>query len=444
MLLVPDVREEAFSDPDGPAPARLRAPDPVVAHTTLARGIHQRDCPSCNHVPHTNSHFEHVGDDAMSVELYEAEHRIFREAFQAFLEKEVVPWYPQWEDEGIVPRDLWREAGKHGFLAMSVPEEYGGPEVDDFRYNAIIAEEIARAQVPSIGFGLHTDVVLPYLLTLATEQQKRRFLPGMVTGEIVTAIAMSEPATGSDLANVRTTAEPRDDHYLLNGSKTFITNGIHADLVLVVAKTDPSAGNRGVSLLLVERDMPGFERGRKLRKVGLHAQDTAELFFHDVVVPHDNLLGSEGRGFRYLMTNLPQERLGIAILALAGAETVWEQTLEYCKQRKAFGQPIGSFQHNRFALAEMKTELEIGRVFLDKCLEWHVGKQLSAELAAMAKWWLTELQKRVVDRCLQLHGGYGYMLEYPVARAYLDARVQSIYGGTTEIMKEIVGRSLGL
>lgn len=380
----------------------------------------------------------------MSVDLYETEHRLFRDAFRTFLEKEVLPSYPEWENEGIVPRDLWRKAGGHGFLAMSVPEEYGGPGVDDFRYNAVIAEEIGRAQVPSIGFGLHTDVVLPYMLYLATEQQKRRFLPGMVTGEIVTAIAMSEPSTGSDLANIRTTANWQGDHYVLNGSKTFITNGIHADLVLVVAKTDPRADHRGVSLLLVERGMQGFERGRRLKKVGLHGQDTAELFFRDVAVPRDNLLGSEGEGFRYLMLNLPQERLGIAILAIAGAEKIFEQTLDYCTERKAFGKPIGSFQHSRFTLAELKTELEIGRVFLDHCIDLHVKNQLTSEQAAMAKWWTTELQKRVVDQCLQLHGGYGYMLEYPVARAYLDARVQPIYGGTTEIMKEIVGRSLGL
>lgn len=380
----------------------------------------------------------------MSHRLYETEHRLFAEAFRAFLDKEVLPWYAEWEHEGMVPRDLWRKAGDHGFLAMSVPEEYGGVGVDDYRYNAVIAEEIARAQVPSIGFGLHTDVVLPYLLTLATQQQKRKYFPGMVTGDIVTAVAMSEPSTGSDLANIRTTAKSHRDHYIVNGSKTFITNGMHADVVVVVVKTDPNAGHRGISLLLLERDMPGFERGRKLKKVGLHGQDTAELFFHDVVVPKDNLLGSEGDGFRYLMLNLPQERLGISILALAGAETVWQQTLEYCKQRTAFGQPIGSFQNSRFAHAEMKTELEIGRVFLDKCIELHLQGELSPEQAAMAKWWTTELQKHIVDRCLQLHGGYGYMLEYPVARAYLDARVQSIYGGTTEIMKEIIGRSLGL
>lgn len=376
--------------------------------------------------------------------VYEADHVLFRESFRTFLSKEAAPFYPSWEREGLIPRELWLTAGRQGFLALGVPEEFGGAGVDDFRFNACIAEEIAWAQMPSIGFGLHSDVVLPYLLRLATQEQKQRFLPGMVTGELITAIAMSEPSAGSDLAGIRTTAVRTGDSYVLNGSKTFITNGIQADLVVVVAKTDPTAGNKGVSLFLVERDMPGFERGRRLDKIGLHAQDTAELSFQDVVLPAANLLGEENRGFEYLMQNLPQERLGIALLGLAGAEAVFAQTLEYCTSRQAFGKAIGSFQHNRFALAEMKTELEIGRVFLDHCLLAHVRSEFPPERAAMAKWWATELQKRVVDACVQLHGGYGYMTEYPAARAYLDARVQTIYGGTTEIMKEIIGRSLGV
>lgn len=313
----------------------------------------------------------------------------------------------------------------------------------DFRYNVVLAEELTRAGASGVGFGLHNDIVLPYILTYGTEEQKQRWLPKMISGETITAIAMSEPNAGSDLAGIQTTAMRHPDHYLLNGQKTFITNGINSDLVIVVAKTDPSAGHSGVSLLVVERGMAGFGHGRNLDKIGLKAQDTAELFFHNVKVPLNNLLGGEGQGFYQLMFQLPQERLSIAVIAVAACETVLEMTIKYCQEREAFGRPIGKFQHNRFKLAEMKTEIEIARVFVDRCItELNAGSLTAAE-AAMAKWWTTELQKRVVDDCLQLHGGYGYMMEYPIAKAFLDTRVQTIYGGTTEIMKEIIGRAIG-
>jgi len=378
--------------------------------------------------------------------LFTEEHRLFRDAFKHFLEKEVVPYYEQWEKDGIVSREMWLKAGQQGFLGLAVPEEYGGAGVDDFRYSAIMAEEAARAGVVSAGMviGLHNDIILPYFLAYTNEEQKQRWLPGMCSGELITAIAMTEPDTGSDLAAIRTTAERRGDYYILNGQKTFISNGIIGDVVIVVAKTDPALRHKGISLLVVERDMEGFKRGRKLDKVGLKAQDTAELSFEDVNVPVTNLLGEEGKGFSYLMRQLAQERLSVGVSAVAACETALEITLEYCKERTAFGQPIGSFQNSRFKLAEMKTEIEIARVFVDRCIEELNDGNLTPETAAMAKWWTSDLQKRVVDQCVQLHGGYGYMLEYPIARAYLDARVQSIYAGTNEIMKEIIGRSMGV
>ncbi len=378
--------------------------------------------------------------------LFTEEHRLFRDAFKHFLEKEVVPYYDQWEKDGIVSREMWLKAGQQGFLGLAVPEEYGGAGVDDFRYSAIIAEEAARAGVVSAGMviGLHNDIVLPYFLAYTNEEQKQRWLPGMCSGELITAIAMTEPDTGSDLAAIRTTAERRGDYYILNGQKTFISNGIIGDVVIVVAKTDPALRHKGISLLVVERDMEGFKRGRKLDKVGLKAQDTAELSFEDVKVPVTNLLGEEGKGFSYLMRQLAQERLSVGVSAVAACETALEITLEYCKERTAFGQPIGSFQNSRFKLAEMKTEIQIARVFVDRCIEELNDGNLTPETAAMAKWWTSDLQKRVIDQCVQLHGGYGYMLEYPIARAYLDARVQSIYAGTNEIMKEIIGRSMGV
>ena len=378
--------------------------------------------------------------------LFTEEHNLFRDTFKHFLEKEVVPYYPQWEKDGIVSREMWLKAGQQGFLGLAVPEEYGGIGVNDFRYSAIMAEESARAGVVSAGMviGLHNDIILPYFIAYANEEQKQRWLPGMCSGELITAIAMTEPGTGSDLAAIRTTAERIGDYYLLNGQKTFISNGIISDVVIVVAKTDPALRHKGISLLVVERSMQGFNRGRKLDKVGLKAQDTAELSFEDVKVPITNLLGEEGKGFSYLMRQLAQERLSVGVSAVAACETAMEITLEYCKERTAFGQPIGSFQNSRFKLAEMKTEIEIARVFVDRCIEELNDGNLTPETAAMAKWWTSDLQKRVVDQCVQLHGGYGYMLEYPIARAYLDARVQSIYAGTNEIMKEIIGRSMGI
>ncbi|MET7401997.1 acyl-CoA dehydrogenase family protein [Dactylosporangium sp. NPDC005572] len=377
----------------------------------------------------------------MNRTIHTDEHRAFRELVRAFVDKEIAPHHERWEHDGIVDREVWRAAGRAGLLGFFVDPHYGGAGVTDRRFNAVLTEELARAGASGPAFGLHNDIIGPYLTDLTTEEQRQRWLPGFCSGEIVTAIAMSEPGAGSDLQGIATTAVRDGEHYVLNGQKTFISNGILSDLVIVVARTDPAAGHRGISLLVVERGMAGFDRGRNLDKIGQKAQDTAELFFSDVRVPAANLLGAEGQGFAYLMRNLPYERLSIAVAALAGAETVFEQTVAYCKQRHAFGSPIGSFQHNRFVLAELATELCIGRVFLDQCL---VEPQLTAETAAMAKWWCTELQQRTVDRCLQLHGGYGYMREYPVARAFLDARVQTIYGGTTEIMKEVVGRSLGL
>ena len=377
-------------------------------------------------------------------EIFTEEHEAFRQTVRAFLEREVVPYHEQWEKDGIVDRAVWTKAGEKGLLCFDVDEEYGGAGVKDFRYNLVVAEEAAKAGAHGPAFGLHTDIIVPYISSLGTEEQKRRWLPGCVSGELVTAIAMTEPGAGSDLQGIRTTAVDKGDHYVLNGSKTFISNGIISDLVVVVARTDPEAGHQGISLLVVERGMDGFERGRNLDKIGQHAQDTAELFFDNVVVPKANLLGEEGSGFVSLMVNLPQERLSIAMTAAAACEKVLELSLDYVKERQAFGRPIGKFQHNRFTIAEMATETHIARVFIDDCVRRHNAGELDASGAAMAKWWTTELQKRLVDTAVQLHGGYGYMMEYPIAKAYVDSRIQTIYGGTTEIQKEIIGRSLGL
>ncbi len=376
--------------------------------------------------------------------LFEPEHDLFRESYRSFLERHVAPYHEQWEKDKIVDRGVWLEAGKQGFLGMAVPEEYGGGSNPDFRFNTIVTEETTLGRYSGIGFGLHNDVVAPYLLRLGSEEQKQRWLPGFCSGELITAIAMSEPGTGSDLQGIKTRAVRDGDEWVLNGAKTFITNGINSDLVIVVAQTDPDKGAQGFSLLVVERGMEGFERGRKLDKIGLDAQDTAELSFDNVRVPAENLLGQEGMGFVYLMQNLPQERLGIAIMAAAAMEGVLELTLQYAKERKAFGKPIGSFQNSRFVLAELATEATMVRIMVDEFIRLHLDEKLSVEQAAMAKWYSTEAQVRLVDRCLQLHGGYGYMREYPIARAFMDSRVQTIYGGTTEIMKEIIGRSLGV
>ncbi|PZG16352.1 acyl-CoA dehydrogenase family protein [Nonomuraea aridisoli] len=380
----------------------------------------------------------------MQRDLFDEEHDLFREAVREFMAREVVPHHPQWEKDGIVPREVWKKAGELGMFGFSVPEEYGGSGVSDFRYNAVVVEEIIRHGASGLGFSLHNDVMAPYLVDLTDDGQRQRWLPGFVSGELITAIAMTEPGAGSDLQGIRTTAVREGDHYVLNGQKTFITNGVNADLVVVVAKTDPAAGARGITLIVVERGMEGFGRGRNLDKVGMKAQDTAELFFDDVRVPVANRLGpAEGEGFVQLMNNLPQERLSIAVAAVAAAETVLEQTIAYCKSRQAFGRTIGSFQNTRFVLAELATETEIARHYVDKCVRALNARELTAVDAAKAKWWTTELQTKVIDRCLQLHGGYGYMTEYPVAKAWLDSRVQTIYGGTTEIMKEIIGRSFG-
>lgn len=376
--------------------------------------------------------------------IFDAEHEAFRETVREYIERELVPHQEKWETERIVDRSAYTAAGKYGLIGFNMPEEYGGGGADDFRFNAIIDEELARSGAHGPALSLHNDVVGPYFKELATDEQKKRWMPGIVSGDLIIAIAMTEPGAGSDLAGIRTSAVRDGDDWILNGSKTFISSGINCDLCVVVARTDPEAGHKGFTLLVVERDMEGFSRGRKLDKMGLHTQDTSELHFENVRVPSANVLGKEGRGFYHLMTNLPSERLGIAISALAGARAVWEETLQYAKDRKAFGQPIGSFQHNRFLLAEMDTELEVTENYLDRCLQGVVDGELTAVEAAKAKWWATEVAKKVVDNCVQLHGGYGYMMEYRVARAYVDGRIQTIFGGTTEIMKEIIGRDLGL
>ncbi|MEY4173642.1 MAG: hypothetical protein RI900_807 [Actinomycetota bacterium] len=374
------------------------------------------------------------------------DHEMFRQAFRSFIEREAVPHNERWEQQGIVDRSFFAAAGAAGFLAMDAPTELGGGGVRDFRYNQIISEEFQYAGVNAGGLGLtlHNDICLPYFLHQTDDDQRRRWVPGIAAGTSITAVAMTEPGIGSDLASMTTTAVRDGDHYVVNGSKTFITNGINADLVITAVKTDPSLRHAGISLLVLERGMPGFERGRNLEKVGLHAQDTAELFFDDVRVPVRNRLGEEGQGFRYLTSNLAQERLSIAIAGVAAARAAFEWSLSYAKERKAFGQPVGAFQHNRFALAEMSTEIEVAQAFVDACVSALNDGELTVDDAARAKWWCTELQGRVIDAGVQLHGGYGYMLEYPIARAYADARVTRIYGGTTEIMKEIIGRSLGV
>jgi alkylation response protein AidB-like acyl-CoA dehydrogenase len=378
--------------------------------------------------------------------LFTDEQEEFRQSFRRFLAAEAVPHHEEWEREGIVPRELYARAAEHGFVSMAVPESHGGAGVDDFRFNIVLNEEAGLAQVNGFGYGLtlHNDVCLPYLLRYANEEQRDRWLPGVARGEWILAIAMTEPATGSDLAGIQTTALRDGDDYVLNGAKTFITNGINADLVIVAAKTDPGERHRGLSLLVVERGTPGFERGRNLEKIGQHAQDTAELFFDDVRVPAANLLGAEAAGFGYLISNLARERLSIAVATQAGARAGFEQTLAYVRERQAFGKPIASFQNTRFQLAECLADLEFGQAFLDHAVEELLEDELSAEDAAIAKWRCSELQSRVLDRCLQLHGGYGYMSEYAIGRAWVDARAPRIYGGTNEIMREIVGRSLEL
>src|SRR3954468_20121162 len=378
--------------------------------------------------------------------LYEADHEACRETGRTFVAKEIAPHDTEWNGAGIVPRSLFTSAAAQGLIGWAIPEEFGGGGQPDFRFNAVLIEELWAAGVAASGNGLTltNDVCLPYFLDLATTEQKQRWLPGIASGKLVTAIAMTEPGAGSDLAAIGTTARRNGDAYVVNGAKTFITNGINADLVIVAVKTDPTQRHKGMSLLVLERGMPGFERGRNLDKLGQHAQDTAELSFTDVRVPVENLLGEEGRAFAHLVDRLPQERLGIAVAGAAGATAALDLTLEHVKGRQAFGQSIGSFQNTRFKLAELATEIDIAWHFVDDCIRALNSGELTAVDAAKAKWWCTELQGRAVDTGLQLHGGYGYITEYPIARAYADSRVTRIYGGTTEIMKEVVGRDLGL
>jgi acyl-CoA dehydrogenase len=379
--------------------------------------------------------------------LFTADHEAFRDAFRRFCEGEIAPHHERWEEQGYVDRDLWRKAGENGYLCMSMPEEYGGAGADKL-YSVVQMEELARGGFSGPGFGLHSEIVAPYILHYGTEEQKRRWLPKLASGEMVGAIAMSEPAAGSDLQGVKTTAlEQADGSYAVNGSKTFITNGWHADLVIVVAKTQPELGAKGTSLVIVERGMPGFEKGKRLKKLGLKAQDTSELFFDGVRVPADHVLGGaafENRGFICLMEQLPWERLQIAVTAVAAAQAAIDETLKYVKDRKVFGQPVASYQNTRYKLAELQTEVQVARVFVDRCLELLMQGTLDTATASMAKYWTSDLQCKVMDECVQLHGGYGYMWEYSVTRAYADARVQRIYGGTNEIMKEVISRAMGL
>lgn len=379
--------------------------------------------------------------------LFTLEHESFRDSFKRFMDREIAPFHEAWEEQGYVDREVWVKAGANGFLCMTLPEVYGGAGADKL-YSVVQMEELGRAGFTGIGYGLHNEIVAPYILNYGTEAQKKKYLPNLASGEMVGAIAMSEPAAGSDLQGVKTSAiKQADGSYLLNGSKTFITNGWHADLVIVVAKTNPSAGAKGTSLFLIERGMPGFEKGKRLKKLGLKAQDTSELFFDNVQVPATQLLGGldyEGKGFICLMEQLPWERLQIAISAIAAAQAAIDWTVQYTQERKVFGQAVANYQNTRYKLAEMQTEVQIARVFIDKCCELVNVDQLDTQTASMAKYWCSDLQCKVMDECVQLHGGYGYMWEYPITRAFADARVQRIYGGTNEIMKEVISRGMGL
>ena len=385
-----------------------------------------------------------IGDVKRS--LYNEDHVAFADSFRRFVAQEIAPDYLQWETDGIAPRSLYKKAGDNGFIGMAIPQEFGGGGSHDFRFNSVIAEELAYAGIGGAGQGLtlHNDITTPYFTDICNDEQKARWLPGIASGELITAIAMTEPGTGSDLAGIATTARRDGDRYILNGCKTFITNGINSDLVIVAAKTDPSQRHAGMSLMVVERSMAGFERGRNLDKIGMHSQDTAELFFNDVDVPVSNLIGEEGRAFHYLTSNLAQERLSIAISGVAVARACVGWTVDYVKERKAFGTSISQFQNTKFVLAEQRTEVDVAQAFVDQCILALNEGTLTAPQAAQAKYWCTELQKRVADKCLQLFGGYGYMTEYPIARAYADARVTSIYGGTTEVMKSIIAKDMEL
>ena len=374
--------------------------------------------------------------------IFGDEHRQFAESLDRFIEVEVAPHYERYEEQGYIDREVWLKAGESGYLCTSMPEEYGGAGADKL-YSVVLFEQPARRAVQNLlGMLLHSEIVAPYLLHYGSEFLKRKYLPGMATGELIGAIAMTEPAAGSDLQGIRATAVRDGDHYLLNGAKTFITNGFHCDLVIVVAKTDPGKGAKGTSLFVVDTTMAGFSKGRRLKKIGMKAQDTGELFFDNVRVPVDHLLGQENRGFAYLMSELPWERLQIAITAVAQMEAAIDWTSLYCRERRAFGKEIMQFQNTRFTLAEAMTEVQIARVFIDRCIELHIKGELDATAASMAKYWCTDLQSKVLDACLQLHGGYGYMWEYPIARAWADSRVARIYGGSNEIMKELIARQL--
>ena len=380
--------------------------------------------------------------------LYTADHESYRETVRQFFAREVEPHYLRWEQERQIDLSVLRTAAEQGVYALAVPEEYGGAGETDYRYRMVVNEEAARIGATSFNMtlGLQDDLVLAYLLDLTTEEQRKRWLVPLAQGELLGALAMTEPGTGSDLRGIRTHAhrdgDAPDADWILSGAKTFISSAMTADFVIVAARTDPDAGSRGFSLLVVERDMPGFGRGRKLEKVGLHAQDTGELYFDQVRVPATNLIGTEGHGLAHLMSHLPQERLGLIASAYTAARAVYAETVRYCFDRQAFGSAVGDFQHSRFVLAEMSTELDVAEAFVDNCVRAFNDGELSPVDAAKGKWYLTELQKRITDQCVQLHGGYGFMLEYPVARAFADGRVQTIYGGTTEIMKEIIGRDI--
>ena len=372
--------------------------------------------------------------------VYDEEHDIFRASVRKFLEREAVPHHDAWEEAGITPKAFWIKAGANGLLCPQVPEAYGGPG-GDYRYLAVVGEELGLLGLTAPNIAVHSDIIAGYVLHFGTEAQKKKYLPSMVAGETIGAIVMTEPNTGSDLQAIRTTAVRSGDHYVLNGAKTFISNGINAGLYVVAAKTDPTKGAKGVSLFLVDEKLPGFEKGKRLKKLGLKGQDTAELFFNDVQLPADALLGEEGKGFTYMMQELPQERLSIAIVAVASCQRAFDLTVAYTKERKAFNQRIMDFQNTRFKLAEIKADLDAAWAYLDRYILAHGKGELEVVDAAAMKMWSTELQGRVVDSCLQLFGGYGYMQEYPIANMFADARIQRIYGGTSEIMKEIIARS---
>ncbi len=376
-----------------------------------------------------------------SRKIFTQEQELFRETVSRFIKKEIVPYHSIWENDGVVPKDIWLMAGDAGILCPNVSSQYGGVN-GDFRFNVIITEELAKAGATGPGFAVHSDIVAPYIINYCNEEQKKNILPSMVKGETITAIAMTEPGTGSDLQNIKTKALVEGDKIILNGSKTFITNGQNANLILVVAKTDISKKAKGISIVICESNRDGFKRGKNLKKIGMRAQDTSELFFEDVHLPVENIIGHKGQGFSQLMDELPQERLSISVTAVSAAQAALDWTISYTKEREAFGKKIIDFQNTKFILAKLKTELNVARAYLDRCIKEHLNNNFSAEDGAMAKLWTTELQFKVLDECLQLHGGYGYMQEYPIAKAFSDSRVQRIYGGTNEIMKEIIGRTL--